>query len=108
MCFLNSQGLAQYGTILEITTHAVQPDGRLMILTKGKERFKLESIAQEKPVVLCEVEMLQDTAEEEPLQESADKAKELFRSLLQVNARYRKVAAAEEHLVCSHSMLTVE
>lgn len=108
MCFLNTQGLAQYGTVLEITTHVVQPDGRLMILTKGKERFRLDNIAQEKPVVLCEVEMLHDSGEEEPLQESADKAKELFRNLLQVNARYRKIAISDEHLVCSHTMRRVE
>lgn len=108
MCYLNNQGLSKYGTVLEITTHVVQPDGRLMILTKGKERFRLENILQEKPVVHCEVEMLQDSCEEEPLKESAEKAKELFKTLLEVNARYRKLAVAEEHLVCSHTMLAVQ
>lgn len=104
MCFVSNQGLSKYGTVLEITKHVVQEDGRLLILTKGKERFRLQNISQEKPVLLCDVEMLQDSCDEESLQESATKAKELFTNLVKMNSRYRKIEASEEHLVCSHTM----
>jgi Lon protease-like protein len=103
MCYVNSQGLSKYGTVLEITSHLVQPDGRLSVLNKGKQRFRLQSVKQEKPVLLCEVEMLEDTCDEETLKESAAKARDLFTNVVRMNARYRKIEVAEEHLVCPHA-----
>jgi Lon protease-like protein len=107
MCYVSSQGLSAYGTVLEITQHQVLPDGRLLVLTKGLDRFKVHDIKQEKPVLLCEVEMLEDDANEEELAEAAEKAKELFRNVLRLNARYKKIELKDEHLVrtCAYSCL---
>jgi hypothetical protein len=99
MCFATAEGLATYGTVLEIVKHTVLPDGRLLVLTKGRDRFKIEKIVQEKPVLLCDVNMIDDSEDEEALRPSAEKAKELFRNLLQLNAKYKKLTLDEATLV---------
>lgn len=103
MCFVCNQGLSKYGTLLEITKHSVQQDGRLLILNKGMKRFRLEKVKQEKPVLLCDVTILEDDCDEESLKESAEKAKELFTNVVKLNARHRKVAVNEEHSVRFHT-----
>ena len=105
LCFICKQGLSKYGTLLEITKHSVQKNGTLLILNKGLKRFRLEKIKQEKPVLVCDVTMLEDDCDEESLKESAEKAKELFTNVVKLNARHRKVAVNEEHSVCAHESL---
>ena len=55
MCFSSGDGLAAHGTVLEIVRHQVLDDGRLLVLCKGRERFELRKIVEEKPVLRCRV-----------------------------------------------------
>ncbi len=41
------------------------PDGRLFVTNKGKERFRVINIVKEKPVLVCEVEVLPEEEETE-------------------------------------------
>ncbi len=34
------------------------PDGRIFVTNKGREKFKVLKVVKEKPVMLCEVEMM--------------------------------------------------
>jgi hypothetical protein len=43
------------GTTLEITEHERVKDGRMLINNTGVERFKIVSVKQETPVLICEV-----------------------------------------------------
>ena len=56
--------MASIGSTLEIMEFANVPDGRLFITSKGKERFKVLNVVAEKPILLCEVEVLPEEAEE--------------------------------------------
>lgn len=100
MCLLTGDGLSTYGTVLEVIHHKVLPDARLLTVSKGRERFKLVKIIQERPVLLCEVEYLEDNEDEESLQDASDELKSLFRDVLELNARYKNVPVDEEFLVC--------
>ena len=55
MCLTDQNGLAKYGCMLEIVHHECFEDGRIMILSKGSQRFYIDSVEQEKPVLLCKV-----------------------------------------------------
>lgn len=56
--------MASVGSTLEIMEFANVPDGRLFITSKGKERFKVLNVVAEKPILLCEVEVLPEETEE--------------------------------------------
>lgn len=101
MCLLTADGLSTYGTVLEIIHHKVLPDARLLTVSKGRERFRLVKIVQERPVLLCEVEYLEDEVDEEALKPAADELKSLFRDVLKLNARYKNMPVDEEFLVRS-------
>jgi ATP-dependent Lon protease len=99
MCYASSQGLSAYGTVLEIVNHSVQPDGRILILCRGLDRFILKSIVKEKPVLLCNVELVRDDEDEAALADVADKARALFTQLLRMNAEHKKVPVDDALLV---------
>ncbi len=40
-------------------------DGRLFVTTKGRERFEIKNVVKDKPVLLCEVEVLQDDTQQD-------------------------------------------
>ena len=52
--------MAKVGTLLEIQQHLPLEDGRMLITSKGVERFQILRIVQERPVLVCEVEILKD------------------------------------------------
>lgn len=60
MCFTSQGGMAKVGTLLEVQQHLPLEDGRMLITNKGIERFQILRVVQEKPVLLCEVEILKD------------------------------------------------
>ena len=60
MCFVSEQGLAAIGTMLHIDTHERLDDGQMLIENTGKERFQILRVVEERPVLICEVEMLQE------------------------------------------------
>eukprot|EP00892_Ulva_mutabilis_P007155 jgi/Ulvmu1/4811/UM020_0096.1 len=98
LCLLTPDGLSTYGTVLEILHHKVFPDARLLTVSKGRERFRLVKIVQERPVLLCDVEYLEDDANEDDLSPSAEELKSLFRDVLKLNARYKNMPVDEEFL----------
>eukprot|EP00889_Picochlorum_renovo_P007822 jgi/Picre1/34852/NNA_002318.t1 len=53
-------GLASIGTVLEIEAHSTMEDGRMLIENVGKQRFKIVDVVEEKPVLVCRVEYLDD------------------------------------------------
>ena len=51
-------GLCAYGTVLEIVQHQVFGDGRLVVMCQGRERYRIEDIVEEKPVLRARVSFL--------------------------------------------------
>jgi len=77
--------ISSVGCKLEIEHHKQLADGRMMVVSRGVERFKIRKVIQEKPVLLAEVEILEDEEEEAGLQECeglAAEVRELFCSTL--------------------------
>mmetsp|Transcript_35632 Transcript_35632/g.42914 ORF Transcript_35632/g.42914 Transcript_35632/m.42914 type:complete len:324 (+) Transcript_35632:254-1225(+) len=61
LVFVGPQGqLAQVGCNLEIEQHRQLGDGRMEVVQRGVERFKILRVIQEKPVLVCEVEVMED------------------------------------------------
>eukprot|EP00873_Tetraselmis_striata_P007433 jgi/Tetstr1/427697/TSEL_017822.t1 len=68
MCYLNSNGeLSAVGTLLDIQDHQRHDDGRLAVVSKGGQKFRILEVKQERPVLICEVELLPtDSDAEDP------------------------------------------
>ncbi|KAK9811961.1 hypothetical protein WJX73_003219 [Symbiochloris irregularis] len=90
MCYHNDSGMASIGTILRIDTHVHLPDGRLFVVNQGMERFRVLKVLQQKPVLMCLVEIL-DEEEDGPAEfESAKELRQLFKELLILNAKIKQ------------------
>lgn len=91
MCFTSQEGMAKVGTLLEIQQHLPLEDGRMLITSKGVERFQILRIVQERPVLVCEVEILKDQPgeDEKLVLELADEVADLFRSALQLSYKLK-------------------
>lgn len=100
MCLSDSQGIASIGTALEIKSHALLDDGRLLVQNVGKERFKILDVVEQRPVLVCEVEYLDDEerAADGGIEEKelASKAGELFRSVVQLSVKLKETELPEE------------
>jgi Lon protease-like protein len=55
MCFFSRDRLAGIGATLHIDEYVHMEDGRLVVTTKGIERFRIKSVIKERPVLVCEV-----------------------------------------------------
>jgi len=99
MAYFDQQanGLAAVGTVLEITEHSLMEDGRLMINTIGKERFRIEDVVEERPVLVCDVEILpdDDNKSEEAVQ-LAEQVAELFRNVVRLSVKLREAPVPPE------------
>jgi uncharacterized protein len=64
------------GTLCEIVTHTPLEDGRLLLHTVGRERFRVRQLFHDKPYLEAEVELFADAASEglEPLAQQAREA----------------------------------
>lgn len=60
MCYVSERGMCAVGTTLEIQNHVINSDGRMYITNKGVEKFVVKKVVKETPVLICEVEVLQD------------------------------------------------
>lgn len=49
-------GLAEIGTSLEIVERVLKPDGRQLVSSVSRQRFKILRVVQEEPYITCEVE----------------------------------------------------
>jgi Lon protease-like protein len=79
------EGVAEIGCTAEIITVAKKyPDGRIDLVTEGRERFEVMQVNQERPFLQAEVLYLQD----EPVQPSAEeiaRARTLQSEILQLS-----------------------
>ena len=65
LCWSDGKGgVAGVGTRLAINKHAMLPDGRLFVESRGVERFRILSVLQRTPVVVAEVEVLPELLED--------------------------------------------
>ncbi|KAK9846374.1 hypothetical protein WJX81_002581 [Elliptochloris bilobata] len=101
MCWMNSDGgLAAIGTLLRIERHSRMPDGRLAVDNLGVQRFRVLRVLEQAPVLMCEVEMLQDEDDSsEEVQALAAEVAGAFRDLLQLNHRMGRIQASKDSLV---------
>lgn len=65
-------------------THVLRQDGRIFITSKGRERFKITGIVKEKPVLIAEVEELEEDEVDDTEQVGASAVR-----LMHVRARAR-------------------
>eukprot|EP00775_Hariotina_reticulata_P008862 gene8862-9041_t len=92
MCYVDESGrLSAIGTTLEIQDFVRESSGRIYVTNKGIERFKVTKVVNERPVLLCEVEMLpeDDDTSEEATQLAAEVA-DLFRNVLRLHLKMNK------------------
>lgn len=96
----NAGGLATVGTVLEVVDHSTMDDGRLLVQTIGRERFKISEVVEERPILVCDVELLNDA---EMLNEDPEKAKELadqigtlFREMVKLTVKLRGSTVPDE------------
>jgi len=68
MCHIGKNGeLSAVGTLLRIEEHHKHDDGRLAIVSKGTQKFRIVEVTQERPVLQCTVEFLErDSDAEKP------------------------------------------
>lgn len=96
----NAGGLATVGTVLEIIEHSTIDDGRLLVQTVGRERFKISKIVEERPVLVCDVEMLdseESSLEDDPkAKELADHIGTLFREMVKLTVKIRGSTVPDE------------
>ena len=89
------QSLAEIGCTAEIITVVKEyPDGRLDILTEGRERFELVSINQERSFLQAEVSMLDDEPGM-PSKTATSRAIELHADLLAIAGAKPDLSAAD-------------
>jgi len=94
MAFFDQQqgGLATIGTVLEVQEHSLLEDGRLLVQNVGRERFKILNVVEERPLLVCDVEYLDDadgpveTAEAKVL---AEEVAGLFRDVVRLSSKVR-------------------
>ncbi|CAL8464824.1 g4359 [Coccomyxa elongata] len=98
MCWSDSKGaIAAIGTTLQIESHVRMDDGRLGIENKGIERFKVLRICEERPVLICEVEVLEEDDDSHPeVVTVADEVRELFRTLIRLHVKKGTIKVGDE------------
>eukprot|EP00198_Chlamydomonas_reinhardtii_P005630 XP_001694966.1 predicted protein [Chlamydomonas reinhardtii] len=71
MCYVDGRAdpsgasrMASIGTVLEVVDFAHVQDGRIFLTTKGRERFRVRSIVRERPIMIAEVEELEEDADD--------------------------------------------
>uniref|UniRef100_A0A1D1ZSW8 Lon N-terminal domain-containing protein n=2 Tax=Auxenochlorella protothecoides TaxID=3075 RepID=A0A1D1ZSW8_AUXPR len=98
--FVLEDGISSVGTLLEITRHRRLDDGRILISTKGRQRFKILKVVQQQPVIVCEVEYF---AEEEVNSDAAASAAkdvvDLFKSMSELGGKLGTIRIPDELLL---------
>lgn len=78
---------AAVGCCAEILRHERLPDGRMMILTLGQQRFQVLNYVREKPFRVALVEWIEDESPTEDIQSLASEVKELLQDVVQLSAK---------------------
>ena len=77
MCFIDRDGaIASIGGLLSIEEFKTLDDGRLYVQNTALQRFKILEVVEQKPVLICEVEFIDEAKDYETDQELMDLAKE--------------------------------
>jgi Lon protease-like protein len=93
------QGLAEIGCTAEIITVVKEyPDGRLDLVTEGRQRFELVSVNQERSFLQAEVLMIDDEPGTPP-QVDAERAVQLHSELLAIAGAKQEIAPARPTLL---------
>ena len=93
------QGLAEVGCTAEIVTVVKEyPDGRLDLVTEGRQRFELVSVNQERSFLQAEVLMIDDEPGT-PAQVDAARAVQLHSELLAIAGAKQDLSAANPSLL---------
>jgi len=98
MAFFDSQagGLAAVGTVLEVQEHSLLEDGRLLLQNIGRERFKIVDVVEERPVLVCDVEYLdEDEGDNEEVKDLSGEVAQLFKDVVRLSAKLKDVAVEE-------------
>jgi len=62
LCYVDKEGnIASVGALLEIEQHQQLEDGRLFVQSTSIQRFKVLDVVEQRPVLVCEVEFLEET-----------------------------------------------
>eukprot|EP00200_Dunaliella_tertiolecta_P002979 CAMPEP_0202352410 /NCGR_PEP_ID=MMETSP1126-20121109/8620_1 /ASSEMBLY_ACC=CAM_ASM_000457 /TAXON_ID=3047 /ORGANISM="Dunaliella tertiolecta, Strain CCMP1320" /LENGTH=147 /DNA_ID=CAMNT_0048944629 /DNA_START=531 /DNA_END=974 /DNA_ORIENTATION=+ len=69
----------------------------------GKERFEIKKVTKEKPVLLCEVEYMNEEedsqeANSEEAKELAKEVADLMRATIRLNVKMKNISASEDQL----------
>ncbi|CAG9460446.1 unnamed protein product [Pedinophyceae sp. YPF-701] len=97
MCLSMGNGsMCATGTSLYIETHSKLPDGRMLIENTGGRRFRVKDVLQETPVLVCEVEWI-DEPQPEPFDPEAEELSQevlqTLRSVLDLNCKLNQAAS---------------
>ena len=106
-------GLASIGTVLEIREHSTMEDGRMLIENVGRERFKIKDVVEEKPILVCEVEYLEDEepgteAYEKESNELRDEVAQLFRDVVKLSTKLKDIPDADPELLEPKELETLD
>lgn len=90
------QGFANVGCTAEVITVTREyPDGRLDIVTEGRQRFEVKDINRERSFLRGNVEMIEDSAEP-PLSEDRDRATKLHAQILSMAGAVQDLSSADQ------------
>jgi Lon protease-like protein len=91
-CSPETGGVAEIGTVLEVTGHQPFDDGRLLVNTRGTQRFRILKVVQQMPVVVAECEILDEPDEEDSVEAHVlqEEVTEKFRAVWQLSNKIRK------------------
>ena len=96
------QGLAEVGCTAEIVTVVKEyPDGRLDLVTEGRERFELLAINQERSFLQAEVLMIDDNPGAPPPEHTA-RAIQLHSELLAIAGAAQDLSAVDPSSLSFH------
>ncbi len=96
------QGLAEIGCTAEIITVVKEyPDGRLDLVTEGRQRFELLRVNQERSFLQAEILMIDDEPGTPP-QADAARAVQLHSELLAIAGAKQDLPAADPSLLSFH------
>eukprot|EP01025_Chloroclados_australasicus_P056838 TRINITY_DN706_c1_g1_i1.p1 TRINITY_DN706_c1_g1~~TRINITY_DN706_c1_g1_i1.p1 ORF type:complete len:309 (+),score=26.22 TRINITY_DN706_c1_g1_i1:41-928(+) len=103
--FVSEKGLVEVGTTLEIQEHTTLDDGRLLVVNRGVERYRIVDIVQERPVLICNVEILQEDEDLSPVaQELSKEVVDLFLNIQQLNLKLKSITSPDEKLIDQESL----
>jgi Lon protease-like protein len=96
------QGLAEIGCTAEVITVVKEyPDGRLDLITEGRERFELLRVNQERSFLQAEVLMIDDEPGTTPRADTA-RAVQLHSELLAIAGATQDISAADSSVLSFH------